>query len=123
MIGCAGESNVLDIKAYWRSQLLVSITDHSGCSSVGGDVFAGRNALQTGRPRDAIDYLVQAVDANPNYKLSYRTLPAYWCTSAGHTSKLAETQKLDKRSKESSSIKTIRLGICTLGSRCQSRRA
>ena len=28
----------------------------AGCSGVGGDVFAGRNALQTGRPNDAVGY-------------------------------------------------------------------
>lgn len=47
----------------------------AGCSNIGGDVFAGRNALQTGRPKDAIDYLVRAADADPNYKLPYRTRP------------------------------------------------
>jgi tetratricopeptide (TPR) repeat protein len=47
----------------------------AGCSNVGGDVFAGRNALQTGRPKDAIGYLVRAADADPNYKLPYRTRP------------------------------------------------
>ena len=44
----------------------------SGCSGVGGDVQAGRNALQTGRPNDAIGYLTQAADADPNYKIPYR---------------------------------------------------
>ena len=44
----------------------------SGCSSVGGDVFAGRNALQTGRPNDAVGYLTRAAAADPNYKLPYR---------------------------------------------------
>ena len=44
----------------------------SGCSSVGSDVFAGRNALQTGRPNDAVGYLTRAADADPNYKLPYR---------------------------------------------------
>ena len=44
----------------------------SGCSSVGGDVFAGRNALQTGRANDAIGYLTRAAAADPNYKLPYR---------------------------------------------------
>ena len=44
----------------------------SGCSGVGGDVAAGRNALQTGRPNDAIGYLAQAAAADPNYKLPYR---------------------------------------------------
>ena len=44
----------------------------SGCSSVGGDVAAGRNALQTGRPNDAVGYLTRAAAADPNYKLPYR---------------------------------------------------
>jgi tetratricopeptide (TPR) repeat protein len=44
----------------------------SACSSVGGDVFAGRNALQTGRPNDAVGYLTRAAAADPNYKLPYR---------------------------------------------------
>ena len=44
----------------------------SGCSGVGGDVSAGRNALQTGRPNDAIGYLARAAAADPNYKLPYR---------------------------------------------------
>jgi tetratricopeptide (TPR) repeat protein len=44
----------------------------SACSSVGGDVFAGRNALQTGRANDAIGYLTRAAAADPNYKLPYR---------------------------------------------------
>ncbi|HEV8722429.1 MAG TPA: tetratricopeptide repeat protein [Candidatus Binatia bacterium] len=44
----------------------------SGCSSVGSDVQAGRNALQTGRANDAIGYLTRAADADPNYKIPYR---------------------------------------------------
>jgi tetratricopeptide (TPR) repeat protein len=44
----------------------------SGCSSVGGDVQAGRNALQTGRANDAVGYLTQAAAADPNYKIPYR---------------------------------------------------
>lgn len=43
----------------------------SGCSTVGGDVQAGRNALQTGRPNDAIGYLTQAAAADPTYKIPY----------------------------------------------------
>jgi len=42
------------------------------CSGVGGDVQAGRNALQTGRANDAIGYLTRAADADPNYKIPYR---------------------------------------------------
>ncbi len=44
----------------------------SGCSSVGGDVQAGRNALQTGRPNDAVGYLALAAELDPNYRLPYR---------------------------------------------------
>jgi len=44
----------------------------SGCCGVGGDVQAGRSALQTGRPNDAIGYLARAADADPNYKIPYR---------------------------------------------------
>jgi tetratricopeptide (TPR) repeat protein len=45
------------------------------CAGVGGDVFAGRNALQTGRANDAIGYLARAADADPNYSLPYRVHP------------------------------------------------
>jgi tetratricopeptide (TPR) repeat protein len=44
----------------------------SGCSTVGGDVQAGRNALQTGHPNDAIGYLAPAAATDPNYKIPYR---------------------------------------------------
>jgi len=44
----------------------------AGCSTVGGDVQAGRNALQTGNPNDAIGYLTQAAATDPNYKIPYR---------------------------------------------------
>lgn len=44
----------------------------SGCSTVGRDVQAGRNALQTNRPKDAIGYLAPAAEADPNYKIPYR---------------------------------------------------
>ncbi len=44
----------------------------SGCSGVGSDVQAGRNALQSGRANDAIGYLARAAEADPNYKIPYR---------------------------------------------------
>ena len=44
----------------------------AGCSGVGSDVLAGRNALQTGRANDAVGYLTRAADADPNYKIPYR---------------------------------------------------
>ena len=44
----------------------------AGCSGVGGDVQAGRNALQTGRANEAIGYLSRAASADPDYKIPYR---------------------------------------------------
>lgn len=44
----------------------------SGCSGVGGDVQAGRNALQLGRANDAIGYLARAAAVDPSYKIPYR---------------------------------------------------
>ena len=44
----------------------------SGCSSVSSDVQAGRNALQTGHPNDAVGYLTQAAATDPNYEIPYR---------------------------------------------------
>jgi tetratricopeptide (TPR) repeat protein len=55
----------------WFSALLLI----SGCSGVGGDVQAGRNALQTGRANDAVGYLSRAADADPTYRLPYRVRP------------------------------------------------
>src|SRR5581483_5089914 len=46
-----------------------------GCSSVGGDVQAGRNALQTARPSDAVAYLARAAAADPDYRLPYTVAP------------------------------------------------
>jgi tetratricopeptide (TPR) repeat protein len=43
-----------------------------GCSAVGGQVQAGRNALQTRRSEDAIGYLARAAEADPGYKIPYR---------------------------------------------------
>ena len=46
----------------------------SGCAGiqVGGDGQAGRNALHTGRPSDAVSYFLQAADVDPAYKIPYR---------------------------------------------------
>jgi tetratricopeptide (TPR) repeat protein len=44
----------------------------SGCSGVGTDVLAGRNALQTGRPNDAVGYLTRAAAIDPNYQTGNR---------------------------------------------------
>jgi tetratricopeptide (TPR) repeat protein len=55
------------LAAAWALLLFIS-----GCSGVGSDVLAGRNALQTGRANDAIGYLTRAADVDPNYKIPYR---------------------------------------------------
>jgi tetratricopeptide (TPR) repeat protein len=44
----------------------------TGCSSVGGEVSAGRNALQTGRPEVAVSYLARAAEVDPDYRIPYR---------------------------------------------------
>jgi len=45
-----------------------------GCGSVqvGRDVQAGRNALQTGRPDEAVVYLSRAAAEDPDYSIPYR---------------------------------------------------
>jgi tetratricopeptide (TPR) repeat protein len=40
----------------------------SGCSGIGSDVLAGRNALQSGRPNDAIGFFSRAAATDPNYR-------------------------------------------------------
>ena len=44
-----------------------------GCAglSVGQDVLAGRNALQSGRSNEAVGYLARAAAQDPNYTLTY----------------------------------------------------
>lgn len=46
----------------------------SGCAGiqVSGDVQAGRNALYTGRPNDAVSYFIRAAEVDPSYKTPYR---------------------------------------------------
>jgi tetratricopeptide (TPR) repeat protein len=46
----------------------------SGCAAlqVGQDVQAGRNALQTGRPGDAVSFLTRAAAQDPDYVIPYR---------------------------------------------------
>jgi tetratricopeptide (TPR) repeat protein len=44
----------------------------SACSSVGGEVQAGRNALQTNRPEAAVAYLASAAQVDPTYRIPYR---------------------------------------------------
>ena len=47
---------------------------YSGCAGiqVSGHVQAGRNALHTGRPNDAVTYFSRAADVDPAYKIPYR---------------------------------------------------
>ena len=46
----------------------------TGCAAiqVGGNVQAGRNALHTGRPNDAVNYFTRAAEIDPAYKIPYR---------------------------------------------------
>jgi tetratricopeptide (TPR) repeat protein len=46
----------------------------AGCAAlqVGQDVQAGRNALQTGRPGDAVSHLARTTAQDPNYAIPYR---------------------------------------------------
>jgi len=46
----------------------------SACAGfqVGQQVQAGRNALQTGRPNDAIAFLAAAAETDPGYRIPYR---------------------------------------------------
>ena len=53
---------------------LLALVYVSGCAGiqVGGDVQAGRNALHTGRPNDAVSYFVRAANVDPAYRIPYR---------------------------------------------------
>jgi tetratricopeptide (TPR) repeat protein len=44
----------------------------TGCSSVGGEVQAGRTALRTGHADVAVAYLAGAAEVDPNYRIPYR---------------------------------------------------
>lgn len=46
----------------------------SGCvaTKVSGDVQAGRNALHTGRPQDAVSHFSSAAELDPGYRTPYR---------------------------------------------------
>ena len=67
-----GKPGVMALRCLFFASLFSVSPFISGCSTVGGDVQAGRNALQTGHPNDAIGYLTQAAAKDPNYKISYR---------------------------------------------------
>lgn len=53
---------------------LTTLFNVVGCANfrVGQQVQAGRNALQTGRPNDAVASLAQAAEADPGYRIPYR---------------------------------------------------
>lgn len=60
--------------------LLSAFVSASGCTAiqVATDVQAGRNALQTGRPNDAVPHLKRATEADPNYKIPYEPPESAW---------------------------------------------
>lgn len=53
---------------------LAALIYFSSCTSwqVGSDVQSGRMALQTGRPNDAVGYLMRAADLDPAYRIPSR---------------------------------------------------
>lgn len=51
---------------------LSAIVYLSSCSGVGTEVLAGRRALQSGRPNDAVGYLMRAAELEPDYRTSSR---------------------------------------------------
>ena len=51
---------------------LSAIVYLSSCSGVGTDVLAGRRALQSGRPNDAVGYLMRAAELEPDYRTPSR---------------------------------------------------
>ncbi|HEU4340563.1 MAG TPA: tetratricopeptide repeat protein, partial [Candidatus Binatia bacterium] len=44
----------------------------TGCAGVGQQVQAGRTALQTGRPSDAVGHLMRAAELDPNYTTHHK---------------------------------------------------
>jgi tetratricopeptide (TPR) repeat protein len=71
-VGIARGDHFMRSRHLFGATFLAVVLFSSGCSSVGGEVQAGRNALQTGRPNDAVGYLTRAAAADPNYKIPYR---------------------------------------------------
>lgn len=71
-VGIARGDHFVKSRYFFVPTFLALLLFSSGCSSVGGQVQAGRNALQTGRPNDAISFLTRAAAADPNYKIPYR---------------------------------------------------
>ena len=58
----------MKIKSFIAPICLSALIYLSACSAAGTDVVAGRNALQTGRPNDAVSYLTRAAELDPNYR-------------------------------------------------------
>ena len=69
---CHRRSSLTNTGRTLISTCLSALLLTAGCSGlqVGRDAQAGRSALQTGRPEDAIIYLSRAAESDPNYKLS-----------------------------------------------------
>ena len=61
-------------KQLLTSTCLSALVYLAGCAAiqVGGNVQAGRNALHTGRPNDAVSYFTRAAEIDPAYKIPYR---------------------------------------------------
>ena len=64
----------MNLTRYMPSIVLGGTIFFYACSGVqvAGQLHAGRNALQTGRPQDAIAYLAPAAENAPGYRLPYR---------------------------------------------------
>lgn len=78
---------------------LLTLSYLFGCAAirVAGDVQKGRNALQTGRPNDAIGYLMRAAEVDPAYKIPYRVpvgVLAYLGRAYYETGKDGEARKV-----------------------------
>ena len=62
----------MNSKALSLPGCLLALIAASACAGVGQQVQAGRLALQTGRPNDAVALLMQAAEQDPDYKTPYR---------------------------------------------------
>lgn len=101
---------------------LLSLIYLSGCAGfqVAGDVQAGRNALHTGRPNDAVSYFIRAADVDPAYRIPYR-IPVGVLTYLGRayyeTGKDAEARKSVERAlslNKDDSLAHLYLGLALL---------
>jgi tetratricopeptide (TPR) repeat protein len=88
---------------------LAALTYLSGCGiQVAGDVQAGRNALHTGRPHDAVSYFLRAAEVDPTYRIPYRltvSVLAYLGRAYYEIGRYEEARKaLEKRSASTETI-------------------